>query len=92
MIDRARLEKRAESAGSYPEIGFEYPLELEDRLLIESDSCEVTGADTRIAKAPLEGAHGEGGIALDAGEALLGSSRDNVAVPQERNSAVMVEG
>ena len=73
------------------EIGFEQPLELAQRLLVEDDIVEVLDRDLRFAEAVLDRQVREAGIVLLAGEALLLRGRHDLPVAHEAGRAVVIE-
>ena len=88
---RHRLAERAEGAREGRDVGREHALELQQRLVVEADRVEVLGPDARLLQHVLDGAGGEAGVVLLAGEPLLLAGGDDHAVLQEGGRGVVVE-
>ncbi len=90
--ERPGLEKREEALRSHAEVGFEYPFELEQRLVVEADIRQVFDRDPGRAEAVLDRVPGEARVPLLPRETLLLRGGDDLAVGEETGGAVMVEG
>jgi hypothetical protein len=66
--------------GRDPDVRLEDALELEQRLVIESDERQVIDPDAALPQAELHGLGRERRITLLAGEPLLGARRDDLAI------------
>src|SRR2546423_993285 len=53
--ERSRAQEGGEAAGGDREIGLENALELQERLVIEADICDVPAGDAALAKAIVDG-------------------------------------
>ncbi len=89
--DRQRHAERGETPRREGEIGFEQPLELEERLVVEDDVIDVAGSDFGFVQAILDGVTRETRIVLLAGEALLLRGCDDPPVGYQGRRAVVVE-
>src|SRR5271157_4828926 len=72
-----RHEERAEPSWRDRKVGFEQPLELEERLLVEGHVVNVLRLQTAFRKAVVNGMAREPVVVLHAREALLLRSRDD---------------
>src|SRR5436305_3743686 len=68
--DRHRLSERSETLRREGEVGFQQPLEFEERLVIESDVVDATILSIDLLKTPAGRVGGEARIVLLAREAL----------------------
>src|SRR5580704_12053311 len=83
--------ERVEAARRVGEVGLEQTLELQERLVVESDVVDVGQLDAGRVQAVLHSVLREARIVLLAGEALLLRGADEMAVLDQRRRAVMVE-
>ncbi len=89
---RPRLQERAEPGGHDAQVGLEDALELEKRLVVEANVCQIGRLDVRLPQTIAGRVHGERRVTLLAGEALLLRGGHDLAVPQQAGGAVVVEG
>src|ERR1700704_1497113 len=66
-----RLEEGPEPTGREGQVGFQQPVQLEQRLLVEGDRLELRGRDARKAQAVPGCLRGEARVTLQAGETLF---------------------
>ena len=90
--DRDRHRERSEAARREAEIGFEQPLEFQERLLVEHDIIDVLERDTGLFEAIANRVDRKARVVLLAREALFLRRRDDLAVDQQRRGAVVIEG
>ncbi len=88
---RARLQERAESAGCDVQIRLEYPLKLQQRLVVEADKGELVGLEAPLLQTVARRVDREGGVTLLARESFLLRRRDDLAVTQQTGRAIVVE-
>jgi len=69
--ERSRPKEGGEPPWTHPEVRLQDPLELEERLVVETNRCQFLNANPGPFEAELHGLRGEGGVSLDPGEALL---------------------
>ena len=74
------------------EEGLEDVVERQQRIVVEDDGREFVRLDEGLLEAVVDGAPGEAGVVLLAGEALLLGGRDDPAVLHERRRRVVIEG
>ena len=89
---RHRFQELTQAGRRVGEVGFQQPVELEQRFLVECDVIQILWPDARRIKAVLDCRTGETLIVLPAGESLLLHRRDDISIDQQRGRAVMVEG
>src|SRR5690242_10654024 len=89
--ERARLEERSEAARCDGEVRLEDPLELEERLIVESDAREIVRRDPSGSEAVVDRVRGEARVALLSCEALFLRGRDDLAIAQQARRAVVVK-
>ncbi len=89
--DRDRLAEGGERPGKGREIGHQDPLELHERLVVETHVVEVLDADAAGPQAVVHRMVRETGVMLLAREALLRRGRDHLAVPDQARRRVVVE-
>jgi len=88
----AGLQKGSEAARRNAEVGLEYPLELEQRLVIERDCCQVAYSDATLAETVVDGPFGKRIVAFLSSEPFLLRGGDDVAIAQQAGGAVVIEG
>jgi hypothetical protein len=89
---RQRLAERGEAARREGEIGLEQPLELEERLVVESHAVELPGPHAGDLQAGADGVVREGRVVLAPRKALLLRGGRDPAVDHQRGRAVVVVG
>ena len=77
------MRERLEAARREGEIGFEQPLEFQERLLVEDDIVDVLERDAGLLEAIADRVDREARVLLLAREALLLRRRDDLAVDQQ---------
>jgi hypothetical protein len=88
--ERSGEQEGAQAPGCQREVGLQYALELEQRLVVESDYPDLVHADAGCLKAIRHGIVWELRIALAPGEALLLGGGHHLAVPQQAGGAIVV--
>ena len=86
------IRNELQAARRESEIGFEQPLEFEERLVVEDDVIDSAKADLGFVQTILDGVARKPGVVLLAGEALLLRRRDDPAIGDERRCTIVVEG
>src|SRR6185503_17889648 len=81
-----------EAARREGEVGLEQPLELQERLVVRGGVVDVGQLDAGLAEAVVDRLLREGRVVLLAGEALFLSGGNELAVLDQRGSAVVIEG
>src|SRR5579859_3517413 len=79
-----------EAAGSERKVRLQQALELQERLVVESDVVDLLELEVPFGKAVLDGVHGKTRIVLLARKALFLRSRRHRPVHEERGCAVVV--
>jgi hypothetical protein len=87
--ERNRRGERAKTTRRERDIGFEQPLELQERLLVEDDIVDFLERDLRMLEAITDRVLRIARIVLDACEALLLGRGNNATVDQQRGRAVV---
>jgi hypothetical protein len=85
------IDKGAETNWCKREIGFQQPLELKQRLVVEADVVKIFGLKTRRMQAVVNRLLREAGVVLAAAESLLFGGRDDLAIDDERRRRVVIE-
>ena len=88
---RHRDRKGGKAARRKADIGFQKPLEFQERLFVEHDIVDITEADAGLRKAIGDAVFRKPRVMFLAGEALLLRRRDNARIEQERRGAVVIE-
>ena len=88
---RHGMDERAVATGRVGEVGLKQPLELQERLVVEPDVVEVSGAEPSLVQAVVDGLDGKPGVVLGAREPLLLRRGHNATVDQDRGRRVVVE-
>ncbi len=89
--DRYGLEERLDPGWSVSQVGMQKAVKFQEGLLIESHVIEVLNRHAAIAQTVRDGAFGETGIVLFAGEPFFLGRRDDLAVLHQASGAVVVK-
>jgi hypothetical protein len=89
--DRDGHAEARETRGRVGEIGFDQPLELHQRLLVEGDVVEIGRLQPPGLEAVLDRVDGKTGVVFAPAEALLLGRRHDAAVHHQRRGAVVVK-
>ena len=89
---RNRHLERAKAARRHRDVGFQQPLEFEERLVVEHDMVEAVGGNPCLFEAGGDGVMREGGVVLAPGETLFLRRGNDAAVLDQRRGAVVIEG
>src|SRR5258706_9677398 len=83
--------ERAKSVRRTGNVGFEQPLEFEERLVVERDIVDVAKLEAAFRKAVLDRIRGVGAVVLFSRETFFLGRGNNAAVDDESRRAVVVE-
>jgi len=85
------VDEGAETNRRIRQAGFQQPLELQQRLVVEPDVIELIRAKVGRTEAEIDGLLWETGIVLAAAEAFLFSRRNELTIDDERRCRVVIE-
>ena len=83
--------KRADSAGSECQIGFQQPFKLQERFIVEDHAIDAGEAGAGLPQAEVDGMPRKTGVVFLSGEALLLSRRHDFAIGDQGRRTIVVE-
>ena len=86
------LRKERKPSRGDGQVRLQDALKFEQRFVVEADRGQIPYRNAALLQAVLDRSGGKPGIALDPGKPLLLGGGDNVAIPQQASSAVVIEG
>jgi hypothetical protein len=90
--ERQAFEEKAVASRRIGKIGLEDSIELEERLVVESDEVEGVGRDAALLETVIDGVLREAIVMFQPSEPLLLRGGHDLAVPDEAGGAIVIEG
>ena len=88
---RHRQPKAAKARWRVSQVGLQQPVELRQRLVIKGNTIQVLRLESCLAQTICDGVCRKAGVMFPAGEPLLLSRGDDIAIHYQRRGAVMIE-
>lgn len=90
--DRQRLPERSETPWREREVGFQEPLELYERFVVERDVIDILRREANLLQTSNDRIAGKVRIVLLTGEAFFLGRSNDLSVGNDRGGAVVVVG
>ena len=87
---RQRVSKRIEATRRKSQVGFQQPVELQERLVVEGDEVQLARLQTADGQTSPDSLQRKGRIVLDAGKTFFLGSGDDTAVNHQGRGSIVV--